>query len=247
MNYPTRIIGWSIAILVTATAIGCGAVNTSIKKRNLDVQTKMSDTIFLDPVRPDQKTIFIQVRNTSDKTIDITSGIKQALTDSGYEIMNDPYKAHYLLQANVLQCGKTDLRTANGIFQAGYGGAVAGAGAAYAAGGSGRQAAGYGLLGAAIGTVADALVDDTFYSMITDIQIGERVPKGTVIKQSQSANIQQGTSTQINQNVSRINKNRQLYRTRILSTAEKVNLDFAEAEPALEQGLVHSIAGLFAE
>ena len=29
---------------------GCAAVHTSIAKKDLDVQTKMSDTIFLDPV-----------------------------------------------------------------------------------------------------------------------------------------------------------------------------------------------------
>jgi hypothetical protein len=34
---------------------GCAAVHTSIAKKDLDVQTKMSDTVFLDPVGPDKK------------------------------------------------------------------------------------------------------------------------------------------------------------------------------------------------
>ena len=46
---------------------GCAAVHTSIAKKDLDVQTKMSDSIFLDPVGPDKRSIFVQVRNTSDK------------------------------------------------------------------------------------------------------------------------------------------------------------------------------------
>ncbi|MCC5698300.1 complement resistance protein TraT, partial [Klebsiella pneumoniae] len=46
---------------------GCSATHTAISKRNLQVQTKMSDTIFLDPVADDKRTVFIQVRNTSDQ------------------------------------------------------------------------------------------------------------------------------------------------------------------------------------
>jgi hypothetical protein len=34
------------------------------------------------------------------------------------------------------------------------------------------------------------------------------------------------------------------YRTRVEATATKVNLHFEEAQPALEQGLVRSLAGL---
>jgi hypothetical protein len=39
------------AVLALSVALGgCAAVHTSIAKKDLDVQTKMSDTIFLDPV-----------------------------------------------------------------------------------------------------------------------------------------------------------------------------------------------------
>jgi hypothetical protein len=47
---------------------GCAAVHTSIAKKDLDVQTKMSDTIFLDPVGLDKRIIFVDIRNTSDKS-----------------------------------------------------------------------------------------------------------------------------------------------------------------------------------
>ena len=46
---------------------GCAATSTAVAKRNLDVQTKMSDTIFLDPVTPDERTVYVDVRNTSDQ------------------------------------------------------------------------------------------------------------------------------------------------------------------------------------
>ena len=55
-------------------------MHTSIAKKDLDVQTKMSDSIFLDPVEPSQKTIYLNIRNTSDKTnFDITGTVARAL------------------------------------------------------------------------------------------------------------------------------------------------------------------------
>jgi hypothetical protein len=35
------------------------------------------------------------------------------------------------------------------------------------------------------------------------------------------------------------------YRTRVVSTANKVNLDFAEAQPVLQDALGKSLSGLF--
>jgi hypothetical protein len=49
----------SLAIFAAISILsGCAAVHTSIAKKDLDVQTKMSDTVFLDPVGPDKKTVF---------------------------------------------------------------------------------------------------------------------------------------------------------------------------------------------
>ena len=45
---------------------GCSAMSTAIKKRNLDVKTQMSQTVWLEP--SSQKTVYLQVRNTSDRT-----------------------------------------------------------------------------------------------------------------------------------------------------------------------------------
>ena len=56
-----------VAVLVTALSVaGCAATHTAIAKRDLDVQNKMTDTIFLDPVGPAQRTVYVQVRNSSD-------------------------------------------------------------------------------------------------------------------------------------------------------------------------------------
>lgn len=44
---------------------GCGAMGTAIKKRNLEVKTQMSETIWLEPST--ERTVYLQIKNTSDK------------------------------------------------------------------------------------------------------------------------------------------------------------------------------------
>lgn len=231
--------------MVAVQFTGCGAAHTAIKKRNLDVQTKMSETIFLEPTTPDKRVIFVDVRNTSDKEMDVKGDILNNLKANGYTITNDPSKAQFMLQANVLQVGKTDLRSAQSALQGGFGGAVVGAAAGYAAHPSGSNAAVGGLIGAAVGVVADALVDDTYYSMITDVQIRERPLAGEIVTQTQAANVKQGSATSVNQNINGAKIEWKTYRTRVVSTANKVNLEFEEAQPALRAALAKSLSGLF--
>jgi len=72
-------------------------------------------------------------------------------------------------------------------------------------------------------------------------QLSEKSDKP--VAQTQTANVQQGTSTTVFQNVAEESGWR-LYRTRVASTAVKVNLEFDEARPALTQGLLRSLAGI---
>jgi outer membrane lipoprotein SlyB len=245
MLYPTMkksifvVAFMSLALMLT----GCSATNTLVKKRNLDVQTKMSNTVFLDPVAPSKRTVFLQIRNTSDKpNLDIKSDIKANIESRGYKVLDNPDKAHYMIQANILQVGKSDLRDSENFLSQGFGSAVGGAlvGAQFG-GGSGRGATS--LAGAAIGLVADALVEDVYYSMITDLQISERASAGVVVTEALDSQLAQGTnSKKVVTSTQETQWKR--YQTRVLSTANKVNLEFAEAEPVLKQGLVQSISGL---
>ena len=76
-----------LLIIMTLGLSGCGALHTAVAKRNLDVQTKMSSSIFLDPVEPEQRTIFVDIRNTSDKPeFDLKPQVVQSLQAwlSGY-------------------------------------------------------------------------------------------------------------------------------------------------------------------
>jgi len=228
---------------------GCAATQTAISKRNLDVQTKMSATVFLDPVAPELQTVYVQIRNTSDKELDLDGAIASAVGSHGYRIVTNPNDAHYMLQASVLQVGKMDPSAAQAALAGGYGGALEGGamGVALAAASNNNNAAsygGFGLLGAVAGTIANAAVKDVTYTMITDLQISERAPKGVTVQQQTDTDMAQGTATRVTQQSASVSRWKR-YRTRIVSTAEKVNLDFKDAQPELEHGLIRSISGIF--
>jgi hypothetical protein len=223
---------------------GCAATTTAIRYGELDVQTKMSNTIFLEPVAPGMRTVFVQIRNTTDKQLNIEPQIKGAIAARGYRIINDPTKAHYILQANVLQVGRTDKSALEQSQMAGFGGVVLGTGVGALLGGSHAVAGGVigGLAGGAIEAISGSAVKVVWYSMITDIQIAERV-KGAVSQQFQSQ-LQSGTSSTTTQTFADTT-NMKKYQTRIVSSARKTNLEFQEALPHLEQGLINSIGGVF--
>lgn len=239
-----------VLAFVLSELIGCSAAHTSISKRNLDVQTKMSSTVFLDPVSPEKKTIYVQVRNTSDKPgLEIEGKIKAALLEKGYEIVNNPDRAHYLLQANLLQIGNSDLRAAHNALDGGFGAAAGGAIAGGAIGGLASNGSGEGivagaLIGGVIGTISDAMVKDVNYTAITDVQISERVGKSLSVREKTKSHLQQGTSG--GKEVTSTEKTQwKRYQTRVVSTANKSNLKFEQASNELINGLARSVAGIF--
>jgi len=251
MNNTVKYAAKAIQHTALATSIialaSCAATGTMIEHRTLESQTRLSKTIFLDPVSPQQKTIFIAVKNTSDLEMDINHPLADALRAHGYKVMNDPSKAHYLLQANILKIGKMSVAASQNALGGGYGSALAGGvtGATIGAfsGNSTTTLAG-GLAGGVIGLAADSLVKDVNYTMITDVQISERVGHGVKIKEQFDANLDNGTASTTHQSSNRQSQFER-YRTRIVSNADKVNLSFAVARPALEQGLVKTLAGIF--
>lgn len=223
---------------------GCAATTTSVRYAELDVQTKMSSTIFLEPVAPQKRTVFVQIRNTSDKLLNIEEAIRGAILARGYTIESDPTKAHYILQANVLQVGKVDVSALEQNEGAAFGGLIVGTAAGALLGGShaGEGAIIGGLLAGLVENISGSLVKVVHYSMITDLQISERV-KAPVSEEFKSK-LKQGSSSSSSQQ-SATTSNLKRYQTRIVSTARKVDLEFAEALPHLEQGLVNSISGTF--
>jgi hypothetical protein len=233
------------AVVVSCLVLsGCSAMGTAIKKRNLDVKTQMSQTVWLEP--SSEKTVYIQIRNTSDKDMsDLQTLLAQDLRAKGYNVTPSPDSAYYWIQANVLKAEKMDLRQARGLLSTGYEGAAAGAalGAGITAynSTSGGAILGVGLAAGLAGMAADAMVEDVNYTMVTDLQISER-SKATVTTDNIAA-LRQGNSG-VKVQTSSEEGNRMKYQTRVVSNANKVNLKFEEAKPVLEAQLAKSVAGI---
>ncbi|WP_422491614.1 complement resistance protein TraT, partial [Endozoicomonas sp. ALE010] len=170
-----------------------------------------------------------------------TDAITNNIQSKGYKLLDDPDAAHYLLQVNILQAGKTDPAAAERALASGYGSVVVGAAAGYAVGGSGTSATAGGLLFGATELIANSLVKDVTYSLITDIQLSEKA-RGSVSSNS-SHNLKQGNSGSTQVQYNEVGE-RKKYQTHVVSTANKVNLKFEEALPELKKGLSNSISGL---
>jgi hypothetical protein len=237
------------AIGSTSLLSGCAATQIAIEKRNLDVQTRMSDTIFLEPTAAAKRTIYVQVRNTSDKPdFDIASDVSAAVAAKGYRVVSDPDQAQFILQANILQVGKvapSAARMAFGGYGAPLGAAFLGAGAAVGMGAThGGPILAAGLVTGLAEMVANAAVKDVYYTAITDVMIRERQRSGVKSHESSVHNLHQGNSggTTVTYNE---DSDYRTYQTRVMSVANKVNLDFGEAVTPLRSGLVRVISGVF--
>ena len=245
---------FAVAVCLVFIVNGCAATRTLIEKRNLTVETKMSETIFLEPVSPEQRVVYVDVKNTTDKELlGIEYGIKGRIISNGFRVTEDPAEATFILQANILKVGKSDLEDANAMLGTGYEGVVEGAVIGGVIGGAiggdvdeiNKGTVAGAVAGGIVGFLFDALVTDDLFTMVTDVQIRERAREGELVYQSEDTDVSQGTATRTKQTSHVDDIKWKIYRTRIVSVANKANLDFEEAKPHLQAGLERSIGGIF--
>jgi hypothetical protein len=230
---------------------GCAATQVALEHHSLKVQTCMSHTIYLDAEKPSERTVLLDIKNTSDKNVEIEGLLRKRLEAKGYTVVSSPEQASYILQANVLRVGLEDpsaLRVSSySGTDAVAAGAAGGAAIGSAIGGGGwNDASGYGgviggVAAGAVDLVSGSLVKNVTYSMITDVQIMERTQEK--VDQTINSNLEQGSGTHVTQ-TSSSERERRRYQTRIVSTANRVNLSFAKALPILQEQLAQSIAGI---
>ena len=237
------------ALALAFLLVGCAATTTAIGSRTLDVQTKMTHSLFLEPVTASERTVLVEVRNSSDRAdLDIAPAVRAALAQRGYRLVDDPADARFLLQANVLQVGSTSRAAAEGAFASGFGsamiGGAAGAGVGRVASDQTEVIIAGAVAGVAASAVADAFVQDVTYSIITDVQVSERAGEGVVVTERMSQDLVQGSAGQRILSTSEVHDWKR-YQTRVMSSANQVNLDFEDAAPELVAGLTRAIAGIF--
>jgi hypothetical protein len=242
MNMKPILIAITLSVGV-ATLTGCSTVGTVIEKRNLSVQSKMSNSVFLEPVSNNKKTVFIQIRNSSDQDIDtqaMTQIISKKLNAKSYKVVSSPNQAHYILQQNILSVAKTNKGSAYNAMDSGFGGAAAGALIVGASGG-GNYGVGA-LVGGLAGIAANALVKDVYYNLVSDIQIKEKTTGK--VNYTTKANAGSGSSMNTTQTISG-QSNYLTHSTRMVIVANQVNLEFEEAKTVLESKLARSVSGIF--
>jgi outer membrane lipoprotein SlyB len=223
---------------------GCSAIYTSMAKSELHSQTRMSKTIFLQPMAPEKRVVYVEVRNTSDQpAFALGHQIKEKLQQRGYRITDDPDKANYWLQANVLKVVEDDGQYGDAALGKGFQGAITGGyiGSAF---GDGSGKVGAVIAGALIGMAVEASTSDVHYTAVTDVLVSVRAQDGEVLQTQESQRVALGENGSRRIKSTSTTDMRQ-YATRIVSTANKVNLQYEEAAFSLRNGLINSISGIF--
>lgn len=253
MINPTRILKL-LAIGVALTIIsGCAAVHTSVAKRNLDVQTRISSAIFVDAVKRDKRIVYVDIRSgvmEFDRRALKSSVIAEfSVNDNGYRITDDPDAAQYHMNIFVTKLEKASPTAAEAALKRGYRGDV-GAGIALGAtmgnerGGSASSMVGGGILGAIGVTAANAFVQDVTFLLVADVQIKEKTRRGVIVRKDSKISTKNGDTGASTQRVSEAT-NLKEYRTRIVTTANKANLDIEEAQPIMFKKTAYAMSGFF--
>ncbi len=232
---------------------GCAAAQMALSKKDLDVQTRTSNAIFVDAVSQAKRTIYLEVKSgvmEFDRR-KFKQFVKQQFTennDSGYKIVDDPNEAQFHMTAYILNLEKTSQTAAEAALGKGYSGGAVLAGAATGAVVSKNNlvagAVAGGLVGGAADMVTGNLVKDVTYMLVSDVQIKEKAAKGVYVRKDSKVDTKISDDGSSRQTVSEVS-NRKEYRTRIVTTANKVNLKLEDAEELMFKKTAYAMAGFF--
>lgn len=250
LNRPIKL---AAALGLTAILGGCAATQVALSHKNLEVQARTSTALFVDPVPREKRTIYLDVKSgvmEFDRRAFKTFTKEQftQLNDNGYRIVDDPDQAQFLMVAYVLNLEKANPTAAESALHQGYmGGAVmAGAVAGGLANSSNpyRGAAAGGLAGGAIEMVSGSLVHNVTYMLVCDVQIQEKTKEGVIVRKDTKINTKVSDAGSSQQRVSEAS-DRKEYRTRIVTTANKVNLKLEEAQELMFKKTAYAMSGFF--
>lgn len=242
------VVGGVISLL-----FGCAATTTLISKRELDVQTRTSTAIFVDPVAKEKRTVYLDIRSgvmEFDRNAFKRFVFEQFSQPggSGYIVVDDPEQAHYQMQVYVLNLEKTSPTAAEAALNAGYtGGAiVAGAAVGSIANSSNRYngAVAGGILGGAAEMISGAFVKDVTYMLVADVQIKETANEGVLVRKDSQVDTKVSDAGSSRQTYSEVTDKKE-YRTRIVTTANKANLELTEASEVMFKKTAYAMAGFF--
>lgn len=241
---------------VVALFSGCAAIETSISKKDLVVQSRTSTAIFVEPVARAARTVYVEVRSGVQEfdRRTLSNFIRNEFTknDNGYRVVDDPEQAAYTMSVYVLNLEQTNVGAAQAALQRGYTGEAALGASAGALIGSNRGSYRDGATGALVGSmlaggtslVANALVKDVTFMLVCDVQVKERAAKGALVRSDTQVDTKVSDAGSNRQTVSEVT-NRKEYRTRVVTTANKANLKLEEAQELMFSKTAYALAGFF--
>ena len=212
----------SIIVLGGMNLTGCAASRMMVRYGDLDTQTEMSESVFLELRSDLPRTVYISEASTAGRDLTIRPSLQRGLMESGYTLVETPDEATYVIQINHLRLEEIELSADQTLGDALGAALTAGAGAALAADilGASGAAGEVGLLVGVLGFLWDANTKHIAHTLTTDVLVTERVPAG-------------GAEGEL-----------RYHETRIVSGASKVNLRLEDGLPAMINGLSRSLAGL---
>ena len=252
-----------LVVLAVFMLLGCAAATRMIDYGTMKTDVAMSESIFLTPTEA-AKTIYIQIRNTSsDQNITgaFESMVLSGIQGKGYQIVQKPSQATYILQANVRYKGewKQGMNFQDTLTGAGLG-ALAGLGIGGPHHYGGGAAVG-GLVGAGLGFVADVATRVRTEIMVIEFQIterlseeeditGQKVEKTEIITDTKvmggmGTKPDAPTSKTIDRRVSSSKQGTKIYNAGVAARAAQVNLKIDEATQRLIENAGRQIAGIF--
>ena len=213
----------SIIMLGSMNLAGCAASRMMIRHGDLDTQTEMSESVFLELRSDLPKNVYVAEESTAGRDLTIRPSLQRGLMESGYTLVETPDEATYIIQINHLRLAEVELSADETVEDAVSAAFAAGGGAALAAdvlGGSSKVVGGVGLAVGVLGFLLDAKTKHIAHTLTTDVLVTETVPGAG--RESEPT----------------------YHETRIVSGASKVNLGLEEALPAMVQGLSTSLSRL---
>jgi len=258
-RWAKKISALSMASLVSLAVLlsGCAATYTAVNKKDLEVVTRTSTAIFVDAVPREKRTIYLDVKSgimEFDRR-EFKNFIKEQFTqfnDNGFQIIDDPERAQFQMTAYVMNLEQAKPNAAEAALGDGFSGAAttavvsgaAVAGIANSTGSSDNRAAGLGLAVGAASFIADAMVKDVTYMLVVDIQIKEKTSNGAIVRKDTRIDTKVSDAGGSTQTVSEAGSLKE-YRTRIVTTANKVNLTLEEAQPQMFKKTAYAMSGFF--
>jgi F0F1-type ATP synthase membrane subunit c/vacuolar-type H+-ATPase subunit K len=214
------------SVLMLSGCLGGGSkpeIEATSKKQNaLEVETLLSQSVFLRPTVPGERSMYIRFSSTADKPVDL-EGLQKQLAErfraKGFRITS-PENANFMLQINILSISRTSKSLTKEAVSNGFGAAVAIANAAVGPAGN--------VVGTAAESATSIFFRDNYFNMITDILITERTPRINQLKGEPSEEAKWKENP-----------------TRALSSAKDTNANQDECIDNLEENLLRVLNGLF--